>query len=125
MIFPSREEVLRIHAQLIDRYGGPGGLRDEGLLLSALAQPQATFDGHFLHTDIWEMAAAYAFHLCQNHAFVDGNKRIALAVMLVFLELNDHPVHADPAELFAVMLALAEGRLTKAALAEWLRVAER
>lgn len=121
MIFLQREEVLRVHGLLLDVYGGTAGLRDEGLLLSALAQPEATFDGTLLHEDVWEMAAAYAFHLAQNHPFVDGNKRIALAAMLVFLELNGHPLHVDPAELYAVMVAVAEGRLSKPGLAAWLR----
>lgn len=121
MTFLSRAEVLRLHAMLLELYGGGPGLRDEGLLDSALAQPDATFDGERLHADLCEMAAAYGFHLAQNHPFVDGNKRVALAAMLVFLEVNWRPLHVEPATLYAVMIAVAEGRLSKRGLAAWLR----
>jgi death on curing protein len=74
-VFLSLDEVLEIHEQ-IERYGGSGGLRDPAGLESAVATPQATFGGEFLHTSIAAMAAAYLFHLCQNHAFIDGNERV-------------------------------------------------
>jgi death-on-curing protein len=74
--FLSLDEVLEIHAQQIERYGGSAGLRDAAGLESAIATPQATFGGEFLHTSIRAMAAAYLFHLCQNHPFIDGNKRV-------------------------------------------------
>lgn len=121
MTFLSRQEVLRIHALLVDLYGGAAGIRDEGLLTSALAQPEASFDGVYLHTDLWEMAAAYGFHLTKNHPFLDGNKRVGLAVMLTFLELHGQPLRVDAGELYAVMIAVAEGRLSKSALAAWMR----
>lgn len=121
MKFFVREEILRVHTMLLELYGGAHGLRDEGLLLSALAQPEASFDGALLHVDFAEMAAAYGFHLAQNHPFVDGNKRIALAAMLVFLEINGHPLHVGQEELYAVMLGVAEGRVTKGELAGWVR----
>jgi death-on-curing protein len=119
--FLAREEILRVHSMLIEHYGGAHGLRDEGLLLSALAQPEASFDATYLHVDFAEMAAAYGFHLAQNHPFLDGNKRIALAAMLVFLEINGHPLHVGQEELYAVMLGVAEGRVTKGELAGWVR----
>lgn len=121
MIFISREEILRVHQMLIDLYGGMPGLRDDGLLRSALAQPEATFDGTYLHGELEEMAAAYAVHLARNHPFVDGNKRVALAAMLIFLELNGRPLHVEREELYAVMMAVAEGRLSKRGLVSWLR----
>ncbi|MDP2308938.1 MAG: type II toxin-antitoxin system death-on-curing family toxin [Pseudomonadota bacterium] len=121
MTFLAREEILRVHAMLLELYGGAHGLRDEGLLLSALAQPESSFDGAYLHVDIPEMAAAYGFHLAQNHPFLDGNKRTALAAMLVFLELNGRPLHVGQEELYAVMLGVAEGRVAKGALAAWVR----
>ena len=121
MIFLTREEILRIHTRSLTLYGGTAGIRDEGLLDSALAQPMATFDGVPLHGDLYEMAAAYAFHLTQNHPFLDGNKRIGLAAMLVFLELNGRPLHVEPGALYAAMMAVAEGRMVRAALAAWLR----
>ena len=81
-------EVVTILQDQITRYGGEYGIRDMGLLSSAIAVPQATFAGERLHTDLFEMAAAYAFHICQNHPFLDGNKRVGLAAALVFLDLN-------------------------------------
>lgn len=120
MIFLSAEELRRLHARLIDLYGGTHGVRDEHLLASALAQPSASFDGVYLHDGVIEMAAAYAFHLSRNHPFLDGNKRVALGAMLIFLELNGRPLRVQQEELYAAMMALAEGRLSKAALAVWL-----
>ena len=76
-VFLSLDEILEIHEQQIERYGGSQGLRDAAALESAVATPQATFGGEFLHTSIPAMAAAYLFHLCQNHAFIDGNERTA------------------------------------------------
>lgn len=73
------EDVLEIHADQIERYGGSGGIRDRGLLEAAVAMPQASFDGQLLHGDLFEMAAAYLYHLVQNHPFVDGNKRAGTA----------------------------------------------
>jgi len=80
--------VRAIHAEVIAANGGSEGLRDEGLLESAVAAPQTTFGGEPLMPDAGEIAAAYLFYLCRNHAFVDGNKRTALAACLVFLEVN-------------------------------------
>ena len=120
MTFISRVEVLALHRTLIDLYGGSHGVRDEGLLASALAQPEASFGGEYLHGTLAEMAAAYAFHLAKNHPFVDGNQRIAFAMMLTFLEVNDEPFIVDPAELYAGAMAVAEGRLDKPALAAWI-----
>ena len=74
--FLTLEEVLEIHDDQINRYGGASGIRDFGLLESALAQPQTIFGGSLLHTDLFEMAAAYFFHIIQNHPFMDGNKRV-------------------------------------------------
>ncbi len=77
--FLTLAEVIEIHVDQIKRYGGRQGIRDFGLLESALAQPEASFGGEWLHRDVYEMAAAYAYHICQNHPFIDGNKRTALA----------------------------------------------
>jgi death-on-curing protein len=84
ILFLTLAEAIEIHTDQIHRYGGQSGVRDLGLLESALAQPEASFAGEWLHGDIYEMAAAYAYHLCQNHPFVDGNKRTALTTALVF-----------------------------------------
>ena len=108
------EEVLRIHAHQIERYGGSFGVRDAGLLLSAVAAPQASFAGGFLHGTPCEMAAAYLFHLARNHPFLDGNKRAALAAALVFLELNDVSLDAPDEELAGLVLRVATGEASKA-----------
>lgn len=121
MIHLPKPFIVAYHARLIDLFGGSHGLRDEALLESALAQPQATFDGAPLHADLWEAAAAYAFHLIRNHAFIDGNKRIAAVAMGTFLHVNGAPLRVDQVELYETMIALAEGRRTKAELAAWLR----
>lgn len=86
--FLTLAQVLRFHAYQIQRFGGEEGIRDPGLLESALAQPQASFGGQWLHKTIFAMAAAYAFHVCKNHPFLDGNKRTAMVTALVFLETN-------------------------------------
>ena len=119
--FLTRDEVLAQHADQLRRYGGSPGLRDEGLLRSALAQPEAQFGGQWLHADLPAMAAAYAFHLAQNHPFVDGNKRVAAACMLVFLAVNGLRLVAPAGSLANQILALASGELSKEQLADWLR----
>ena len=87
-LFLSLDEVLEIHEQQIERYGGSHGIRDAGGLESAMATPQATFGGEFLHRSIPTMAAAYLFHLCQNHPFIDGNKRTGANAAITFLLMN-------------------------------------
>lgn len=116
-LFLTLAEVIDVHADQITRYGGQGGLRDVGLLASALAQPEASFAGEWLHNGLQEMAAAYAYHLCQNHPFVDGNKRTALACALVFLELNGVGVLDPKGVLKDAMLAVASGKMRKTELA--------
>lgn len=119
--FLTLAEVVEIHADQIERYGGGSGIRDINLLSSAVAMPYAFFQGQFLHADLFEMAAAYAFHICQNHPFVDGNKRTALAAALVFLELNDISLSDPEEKLYHSMMSLASGTLDKAGLAVVLR----
>ncbi len=116
--------VVGIHARLLDLYGGTPGIRDRGLLDSALAQPKATFDGAYLDPDIWSMAAAYGYHLCLNHAFLNGNKRVAAVAMVTFLRANGEAVRYDEVELYTTMMGLAEGKVDKPALAAWLRRAQ-
>lgn len=120
-LFLTLVEVIEIQGDQIRRYGGGGGVRDLGLLESALAQPEASFAGEWLHKDLYEMAAAYGYHLCQNHPFIDGNKRTALASALVFLELNGVSL-ADPKGLLKdAMLQIAEGKMSKPEFAKLLR----
>ena len=120
-LFLTLAEVLQIHQDQIQRYGGEKGIRDLGLLESALAQPEASFLGEWLHKDLHEMAAAYAYHICQNHPFVDGNKRTALACALVFLDLNQAGVFDPKGKLEDAMLRMASGKMHKQEFAELLR----
>ena len=120
-LFLSLTEVLRIHSDQIERYGGDPGVRDLGLLQSAIAMPAAGFGGRFLHADLFEMAAAYLFHIVRNHPFVDGNKRTAVVCAFVFLALNDIEIEATEDELVEMVLAAAEGRIGKDAVTEFLR----
>jgi death-on-curing protein len=109
--------VLVILQDQLRRYGGRYGLRDPALLSSALAMPTATFEKKLLHRGIFEQAAAYTFHLCQNHPFVDGNKRTALATALVFLELNGIELKDPKGDLYGLMMDVARGNKSKAQVA--------
>jgi death on curing protein len=115
--FLNLAEVLAIHNDQIDRYGGSFGVRDMGLLHSALAIPAASFGGSFLHNDLFEMAAAYLFHIVQNHPFVDGNKRTGAVAALVFLSLNDIEIDADEDSFEKMVLDVAASRADKSTVA--------
>jgi len=120
-VFLSLAEVLDIHQDQIVRYGGTAGIRDLELLQSALGLPAATFAGDFLHADIYEMAAAYLFHIVRNHPFIDGNKRTGTVAALVFLLLNGRTFNAPENDLVKTVVAVAAGRMTKAELALFFR----
>jgi death on curing protein len=123
--FLSIDDVLDLHAQQIDRYGGSPGVRERSLLESATMTPQASFGGTFVHDSLFAMAAAYAFHIAENQPFVDGNKRAALASCLVFLELNGVSVSDPKGELYEAMIAVSARALDKVGLAKLLeRLAE-
>lgn len=98
-------------------FGGQDGIRDDGVLRSGLATPEATFDGVYLHSDEFMMAAAYAFHIAEGQPFVDGNKRTALNAALVFLEINGWSVDDPRGEFYDAMIGLATGTHTKSSLA--------
>lgn len=119
--FLTLDEVLAIHADQIERYGGSLGIRDRGLLESALAMPEATFSEQELHPSLAEKASAYLFHLVKNHPFVDGNKRVGLAVALAFLGINDVLIEATDDELVELVLGVAESRHDKLDVAVFLR----
>ena len=111
--FLSVQDVLLAHTDQIARYGGDPSVRDLGLLESAIALPQATFGKTFLHAFPFEMAAAYMFHIVQNHPFVDGNKRTGAVAALLFLELNDIVIDAPAGSIYEKTIAVANGRADK------------
>jgi death-on-curing protein len=115
-------EVVELHRRILDQSGGAAGVRDLGLLESALAQPKATFGGNDLHPTLIDKAAALGFSLVANHPFVDGNKRIGHAAMETFLVLNGVEIEASVDEQEQLMLKLAAGRATRPELATWLSV---
>ncbi len=119
--FIEMSEVLDIHNRQLHKFGGTSGIRDEGLLDSALAQPQATFGGQFLHPTLPEQAAAYLYHLAKNHPFVDGNKRTALAVMLTFLRINGYRLDLSADATYQMVLDVVEDKMSKEALGEFLQ----
>jgi death-on-curing protein len=120
-IFLETEEILRIHSDQIKRYGGCEGVRDSNLLESAAAMPKATFSNEFLHKDIFEMAAAYLFHIVKDHPFLDGNKRTGAVVSVVFLNFNDWKLDADEQTLEDMVRSVAEGRINKEQVAQCFR----
>jgi len=120
-VFLRLDEIVAIHRDQIERYGGSLGVRDWGLLKSAIAIPAATFGGQFLHADLYEMAAAYLFHLVQNHPFIDGNKRVGAVATDVFLTMNDWQLTATENDYADLVLSVARGESSKSAAAEFLR----
>lgn len=119
ILFLTVDDVLESHAVQIQTYGGDDGLRDSGLLESAIAQPQASFGVDFLHAFPFEMAAAYLFHLAMNHPFVDGNKRVGLESALIFLEINEVAITATDEELVQLVLGTTSGKVTKQDIAKF------
>jgi death on curing protein len=111
------DEVLAIHESQIRKYGGSGGVRDLGLLQSAIGNVEATFAGRFLNESLSEMGAAYLYSICRNHPFLDGNKRTALACALVFLAFNGLALQCGEDELYELVIGIAESRVSKAAVA--------
>jgi death on curing protein len=120
-LFLDLDHVLQIHRSLIERYGGSQGLRDAGLLHSAIAMPQASFGGEFLHKDLFEMAAACLYHIVQNHPFLDGNKRTGAAAAIVFLAINGVEIQNDEEGLVGLTLAVAQGGAGKQEVAAFFR----
>ena len=112
------EQVIAIHSLQLRRFGGAPGLRDDGLLRSALERPQNKW--HYEQAGMAELAAAYGYGLAKNHAFVDGNKRIAFMAMVVFLRKNGVQFAPDPAQATAMILSLAGGEVSEESLARWI-----
>ncbi len=119
--FLTLEEVLEIHSAQLSRFGGAAGVRDIGLLESALSQPQASFGGDYVHGDLFEMAAAYLFHVVSNHPFVDGNKRAGLLSALVFLDINGIEINDKGDTLYDLTIKVASGNSNKSEISEVLR----
>ena len=113
-------EVLDFHMEQIELYGGNHGVRDMGLLESALAMPMSGVGDSYFHSFPFEMAAAYMFHIVQNHPFIDGNKRTGLATCLYFLELNGVEVDVEPDELERFVRSAAKGEVQKPEIARFL-----
>lgn len=115
--FLTIEDVKMIHVDQVRRYGGLSGIRDINLLDSALQYPQATFDQQYVHSDIYHMAAAYAFGIIKNHPFLDGNKRTGLVVTLLFLAYNDITLNVSQQELYDITMQIAESKITEKEIA--------
>ena len=111
--------TISIHHRQIQRHGGGHGIRDEGLLESALARPDNL--AAYGEPTVFELAASYAYGIARNHAFIDGNKRTAFVASVLFLRMNGQQFHAEQAEAAVVFLRLAAGEFTEAELAEWFR----
>ncbi|MBD2609554.1 type II toxin-antitoxin system death-on-curing family toxin [Scytonema hofmannii FACHB-248] len=120
--FLTISQVLDIHQRQIQRFGGTSGVRDEGLLDSALAQPQATFFGELLHPTIGEQAAAYLYHLAMNHPFLDGNKRTAFAVMLTFFNLNGYSLNLSQEQAYNLVIQVVQKEISKEELSAFLEL---
>lgn len=121
--FLSESIVLAIHTDQLRLYGGRYGIREEATLDDALHMPQARFNGQFLHPSVFHMAAAYGFHLSQNHPFLDGNKRTAGMAMFTFLQLNGLEPTVAEIDYYHTMMAVANGQMNKEQLAHWLQTA--
>ena len=119
--FLTLEDVLALHDELIQRYGGSPGLRDAGLLEAALAMPQAGFGSQYFHNFPHEMAAAYLFHFVRNHAFIDGNKRVALGCAILFFKINRVPYSITEEEAVELTVETASGNMDKGAVTAFFR----
>jgi death-on-curing protein len=113
------DQVIAIHSRQLRRFGGAAGLRDDSLLRSAIERPINKW--HYEQSEIPELAAAYAFGLAKNHAFVDGNKRIAFMSMMTFLRKNDVRFAPEPAHATSMIMSLAAGEVSEESLARWIR----
>jgi len=115
------EEVLAIHDDQIERYGGSAGVRDTNLLESAVNAVAASFGGERLHTGLVEMAGAYLYYLVKDHPFVDGNKRVGAGAASVFLKMNGIELNATEPEFGDLVLAVAQGKADQAVVGEFIR----
>ncbi|KKP27328.1 MAG: Death-on-curing family protein [candidate division TM6 bacterium GW2011_GWF2_30_66] len=119
--FITIDDAKDIYNGLIQKYGGTYGIRDEGLLDSAINTPSATFSSQYLHSDIYEMASAYAYHIIKNHPFVDGNKRAGIAIAIIFLAINDIEIEMTNEELYELTIKIATSEISKQEIANTFR----
>lgn len=117
----SKRIILRLHADLIEAYGGTDGVRDEGLLDSAIHAPLQSFGGEELYPTLLEKAARLWYGLIKNHPFIDGNKRIGTHAMLVFLDINHETILYEDEDLINAALSVADGTMSYERLLQWLR----
>ncbi len=120
-LFLAVDEVIELHDDQLRLFGGASGIRDRNARESAIATPASTFDGVFLHDDVFHMAAAYAFHIAENQPFVDGNKRTALNAALVILDINGWIASDPEMRLYDAMISLSVRSLDERGLADLLR----
>jgi len=121
IIFLTLDDVLQIHELMISRFGGSHGMRDQTLLESALQQPQSGFGGRYLHNDIYEMAAAYIYHIIKNHPFIDGNKRTGIFSTINFLELNGCDLDLSQEQFYQLAIDVATSKMDKQQIAQFFR----
>ena len=119
-LFLTLAEIIEIHDYQISHFGGLNGVRDIEMLKSAIGMPSASFGGEYLHPTIFEMAAAYLYHLVENHPFIDGNKRFGAMAALVFLDLNGYDFNASDDEFTAMVMSVASGKMMKAEITSFL-----
>lgn len=120
-IFLTLADVMEMHLYQLEHFGGSPGLRDMNLLKSAIAMPQMSFGGIVLHKNIFEMAAAYLFHVVENHPFLDGNKRTGAMAAIVFLDVNGMDFEATDDDFAEMVLQVASGRMGKQEVAAFLK----
>lgn len=121
MIYLSLEQIIELHDSLVEKFGGLKGIREKGLLESAVAAPMMAVFGEELHKTIYNKAAAYLFYIARNHAFVDGNKRTAAAAALTFLRANGKSVKYDVDEFLEFVVSVAEGKANLEAISHYFK----
>jgi death-on-curing protein len=125
MRFLTIERVIAIHDYMIMNYGGLNGIRDVGLLASAIEMPKATMFGEYLHPSIYDKAAAYLYHIIGNHPFIDANKRTGSASALIFLDMNNIELSVNEAELEELVVRTAQGQTEKAEISKFFEASVR
>ena len=120
-IFLTLTEVNEIHVYQLEHFGGSSGVRDINLLKSAVGMPEMSFGGVMLHKDIYEMAAAYLFHIAENHPFIDGNKRTGAMTSVVFLDINGIDFNSSDEDFTKMVLSVASGKMQKGEIAAFFR----